>query len=72
MAKKTNSDLLALRKKSGLNQSEFWGPLGVTQSGGSRYENGRVPPKPVRMLILLRYLNGTLEQLLAGDLVKRV
>ena len=30
-----------IRRKSGRNQSAFWGPLGVTQSGGSRYETGR-------------------------------
>ncbi len=30
-----------LRQKMGRNQLEFWGPIGVTQSGGSRYESGR-------------------------------
>ena len=37
-----------IRKKLGLNQQEFWSCLGVTQSGGSRYESGRTMPKPVR------------------------
>lgn len=44
-----------LRQKLRLNQLEFWGPLGVTQSGGSRYESGRDMPKPVRMLLHLAY-----------------
>lgn len=44
-----------LRKESGLNQTEFWSRVGVTQSGGSRYENGRTPGKPVRMLLALAY-----------------
>lgn len=44
-----------LRQKMRLNQLEFWGPLGVTQSGGSRYESGRDMPKPVRILLHLAY-----------------
>lgn len=34
-----------LRLSLGLNQSEFWEKLGITQSGGSRYESGerRIP-----------------------------
>jgi transcriptional regulator with XRE-family HTH domain len=45
-----------LRKKLGLNQSKFWSGIGVTQSGGSRYENGRRIPRPVRMLLNLVYV----------------
>ena len=30
-----------IRHRLGLNQQEFWGRIGVTQSGGSRYESGR-------------------------------
>lgn len=44
-----------LRQKMGLNQMEFWKPLGVTQSGGSRYESGRDMPKPVQTLLHLAY-----------------
>ena len=36
-----------IRRKLGLNQQQFWSTLGVTQSGGSRYESGRNMPKPV-------------------------
>jgi len=45
-----------LRNSLGLNQSEFWSRLGVTQSGGSRYENGRRMPPPVRKLLGIVYL----------------
>ncbi|NLR76773.1 helix-turn-helix domain-containing protein [Leeia aquatica] len=42
-----------IRKKLGQNQEEFWTRIGVTQSGGSRYESGRNMPKPVRELLRL-------------------
>ena len=42
-----------IRRKLGLNQDDFWTKIGVTQSGGSRYESGREMPKPVRELLRL-------------------
>jgi transcriptional regulator with XRE-family HTH domain len=42
-----------VRTKLGLNQQEFWTRIGVTQSGGSRYESGREMPKPVQELLRL-------------------
>jgi hypothetical protein len=36
-----------------MNQEQFWTQIGVTQSGGSRYESGREMPKPVRELLRL-------------------
>lgn len=42
------------RKKLGVNQHAFWSGLGVTQSGGSRYETGRNIPQPVALLLTLR------------------
>ena len=45
-----------LRKRLHLNQADFWSRIGVTQSGGSRYESGRSLPKPVRELIRLVYI----------------
>ncbi|MBV1776324.1 helix-turn-helix domain-containing protein [Burkholderiaceae bacterium DAT-1] len=42
-----------VRRRLGLNQQEFWTRIGVTQSGGSRYESGRNMPKPVRELLRL-------------------
>ncbi|HTP97270.1 MAG TPA: helix-turn-helix transcriptional regulator [Burkholderiales bacterium] len=45
-----------LRHHAGLNQTDFWKRVGVTQSGGSRYENGRTMPAPVRELVRLVYV----------------
>jgi transcriptional regulator with XRE-family HTH domain len=42
-----------IRERLGLNQEEFWTRIGVTQSGGSRYESGRSMPTPVRELLRL-------------------
>ena len=42
-----------IRRKLGLNQQDFWTRIGVTQSGGSRYESGREMPKPVQELLRL-------------------
>ncbi|MDR0588590.1 MAG: hypothetical protein LBG61_06445 [Burkholderiales bacterium] len=48
--------LTPLRRVLHLNQGEFWGRLGVTQSGGSRYENGtRSISKAVEMLLSIVY-----------------
>lgn len=46
-------DVREIRRKLGLNQSQFWSKIGVTQSGGSRYESGRNIPKPVQALLRL-------------------
>jgi predicted transcriptional regulator len=48
-----------LRRQLGMNQSEFWKRIDVTQSGGSRYESGRPMPKPVRRLLGVVYLKET-------------
>lgn len=46
-------DAREIRRKLGLNQQQFWSQLGVTQSGGSRYESGRNMPRPVQALLRL-------------------
>lgn len=46
-------DAREIRRKLGLNQQQFWSRLGVTQSGGSRYESGRNMPRPVQQLLRL-------------------
>lgn len=46
-------DIVAERKATNLNQSEYWTRFGVTQSGGSRYESGRAMPKPLMILMRL-------------------
>jgi len=47
-----------IRRKLQMNQQEFWSRIGVTQSGGSRYESGRTMPKPVRELLRLVHIEG--------------
>lgn len=57
------ADLIKTRHAAGLNQTEFWGRVGLKQSTGCRYERERRKlPTPVAMLIEIAY--GT-----AGDKV---
>ena len=53
-------DAKGAREALGLNQSQFWKQVFVTQSGGSRYENERNVPTPVKALLVVAY--GTDEQ----------
>jgi transcriptional regulator with XRE-family HTH domain len=45
-----------IRQRLGMNQEQFWTRIGVTQSGGSRYESGRSMPRPVRELLRLVHI----------------
>lgn len=54
--KKFIADYRKLRRQLDLNQTEFWGRIGVTQSGGARYESGRTVPKPTATLAYLIYV----------------
>jgi len=56
-----------IRHQLGLNQEEFWGRIGVTQSGGSRYENGRSMPKPVRELLRITHIDQIDVRKISGD-----
>lgn len=60
------SNLNEVRLASGVNQSAFWARFGVTQSGGSRYENGRSIPLPLQIL-MMAYFSGLLTDV---DLAK--
>lgn len=51
------ANLTALRKQLYMNQKEFWGAIGVTQSAGSRYESGKNIPAPVQELLRLVYID---------------
>lgn len=53
-------DPVAARQRLGINQTQFWSRVGVTQSGGSRYESGRKIPRPVQKLLAIAY--GTEKQ----------
>jgi len=55
MANSKPNHFKTIRQKLQLNQQAFWSRLGVTQSGGSRYESGRSAPKPVQTLCSLAY-----------------
>lgn len=44
-----------MREKLALNQNQFWGRIGVTQSGGSRYEAGRDIATCVNIALDLAY-----------------
>jgi DNA-binding transcriptional regulator YiaG len=53
------ANLVKTRQAVGMNQTDFWGRLGVKQSTGCRYEKGRELPEPMRMLVEVAYgLNG--------------
>jgi DNA-binding transcriptional regulator YiaG len=51
----SSEEIKAFRRKNGMNQSAFWGRIGVTQSGGSRYESERNIPVPVQLLLHIAY-----------------
>ena len=56
-----------IRRKLGLNQQQFWPLIGVTQSGGSRYESGRRMPAPVRELLRIVHVEGIPLNQVRGD-----
>lgn len=62
-----NLNLRKLRRSLGQNQQEFWSAVGVTQSGGSRYETGRSMSNPVRELVRLVHLEGIDLNKVRGD-----
>jgi DNA-binding transcriptional regulator YiaG len=56
-----------IRRRLRMNQQEFWSRIGVTQSGGSRYESGRSMPKPVRELLRLVHIEGIALERARGE-----
>ena len=64
-----NINYREIRRKLGMNQTEFWDKLGITQSGGSRYESGRDMPWAVSQLLRLVYVERVdLNRIKRGDL----
>lgn len=49
-------DIRKFRKALKLNQVDFWTPVCVTQSGGSRYESGRDIPNQTLHLLNIIYI----------------
>lgn len=47
-----------LRAQKKMNQEDFWRLIGITQSGGSRYESGRKMPRAVRQLLRVVHIEG--------------
>lgn len=65
---KNHNELRELRRTFALSQHEFWRRIGVTQSGGSRYEQGHSLPPPVAQLLDAVYIKGvSLERLSSDD-----
>lgn len=57
MTTMTPLEIKSLRQKLNLTQIEFWAPLGVTQSAGSRYELNRNIPITILMLMRIIYVS---------------
>lgn len=57
-----------LRNQLGMNQTQFWSKLGVTQSGGCRYEHGRSIPRPVQKLLKIAYGSPTEKMRVLNEL----
>lgn len=53
--------LRGLRKIRRESQTRFWKRFGVTQSRGSRFEQGMQMPSPVKILISL-YMEGVVKE----------
>lgn len=56
-----------LRIQLGLTQADFWSPVGVSQSGGSRYESGRKLPASISALLHLVHIEGVDLSQVCGD-----
>lgn len=56
-----------LRLQLGLTQADFWSPVGVSQSGGSRYESGRKLPAAISALLHLVHIQGMAISEQAGE-----
>lgn len=65
---KVTNDPRAVRMKLYMNQTQFWGRIHLTQSAGSRYENGRKIPRIVQAALAIAY--GTDKQ--SADQVKEL
>lgn len=48
-------ELRAMRRNKNYSQQLFWESVGVTQSGGSRYEHGYPMPEATSILIEMAY-----------------
>lgn len=58
-----------IRTGTGLSQKAFWGPLGVKQSVGCKYEADTPIPHSVRILIVATYIGGLKIDATSGEAV---
>lgn len=57
-----------IRAAEKMPQHKFWQAVGSTQSAGCRYEAGTSPmPKPIRLLVYLRYVIGIQYDLMTAE-----
>ncbi|MDC7692618.1 helix-turn-helix domain-containing protein [Vogesella indigofera] len=59
-------DSRTIRKESGLTQEDFWGIIGITQAGGSRYEQEQRVSPSTQLLIELVHIKGIEPALACG------
>lgn len=55
---KLDQPIRALRHSLGMSQTTFWARVGVTQSGGARYEAADKMPLIIASLVRLLYIEG--------------
>jgi DNA-binding transcriptional regulator YiaG len=67
----TGEQCAKLRARFKINQADFWNTVGVTQSGGSRYEGGRPIPKPTQVALALVFGLGRDSEKLSRELQGR-
>ena len=65
-------EISAFRRRLGLNQVNFWSAIGVTQSGGSRYESDRKVPAHVAEIMRLFYVEKIDTKSIVGSMAKKV
>jgi hypothetical protein len=56
------------RRLIGMNQTQYWGRIAITQSAASRYEAGRNIPRTVLILLHLAYADKALATALFKQL----
>lgn len=55
----TGAEIRQRRLKLQRTQTELWGLLKTTQSGGSRFEGGRSIPQPIQLLLNITFGSDT-------------
>lgn len=56
------ADPYSVREKHQLSQRDFWQTIGVTQTGGAKYETGRQMPRYLEILFASVYMGKPLPR----------